>query len=280
MTIRLDGKTAIVTGACAGIGRAITLDLASRGVHVLGCDRNPEPAPHLAEEARAAGGAFTFIEGDVSRWADSGRVAEAALAQFGRIDILVNNAGISRPHRRMEQIEEADWRAVSGVTLEGTIAMTRHVLPAMIAQKDGVIIHIASAAATAGFASMGAYCIAKAGVVHHAKVVAVENIEHGIRCNALIVGATETEAMTLSLLSQADRLKEASEGNATAPARGHYGSLSTMKPAQVAQAVALLCSEEAREINGAAIAVDRGVSAGIFTSRYNQLSAAGLIPPI
>jgi 3-oxoacyl-[acyl-carrier protein] reductase len=277
-SIRLDGKVAIVTGATQGIGRAISLDLASRGVHVIGTARNPEPAAELSAAACAAGGQFTFIQGDVGTWSGCKEVAEAAIAVTGRADILINNAGISRPHCRMDAIEEDMWRAVSSSTLEGTIAMTRYVLPTMIAQQDGVILHIASVSAISGLNNMGSYCMAKAAVMHHAKVVAIENLVNNVRCNALLVGATETEAMKLSLASLAEKRRAA--GDANAGTRAHHGSLTTLQPEDLARSVTLLCLPEAREINGAAIAVDRGFSAGLFNSRYNELSAAGQIPAI
>jgi 3-oxoacyl-[acyl-carrier protein] reductase len=155
-SFRLDGKVILITGATQGIGRACTLELASRGARVIGSARNPEPVAELMVAAKRSGGEFTFIQGDASNWADCKRVAEAARAVYGKIDVLINNAGISRPHAKMEEIEESDWRAVVGSTLEGTVAMTRYVLPGMIAQKDGLILNISSSAAVAGLANLGA----------------------------------------------------------------------------------------------------------------------------
>lgn len=276
-SVSLAGKVAIVTGATQGIGRAISLELASYGAHVVGTARNPEPAAGMAEAAQAAGGKFTFIKGDVGSWAGCEAIVDAALAAGGgRVDILINNAGISRPHCRMDEINEELWRSVSSITLEGTIAMTRFVLPTMIAQKDGVILHVASVAAISGLNNMGSYCMSKAAVAHHARVVAIENLPHNVRCNALLVGGTETEAQKRSLASLAQKRREA--GDDSAGSRAAHGKLATMQPEGLAQTVALLCLPGAREITGSTVALDRGFSAGLFNSRYNELSAAGQIP--
>lgn len=278
-SFRLDGKVALITGSTQGIGRAIALDLASRGVKIVGTARSRDPVPELSEKIAALGSSFTFVEADAGKWSDCKRAAEEALAAHGRIDILVNNAGISRPHALMEAIEEHEWRAVTAPTMEGTVAMTRYVLPTMLAQGTGSIVHIASTGAETVITHMGAYCMAKAAVAHHARVVALETMGTGVRCNALLVGGTETEAMKKSLLSLARKARGddnwvPEEGKSTV-----HSAARMLQPSELAPVVALLCLDESQEISGATIPVDRGLLAGMFNSKYNAMSAAGVIPP-
>lgn len=275
-SIRLDGKVAIVTGATKGIGRAISLALTGAGVSVVGTARNAGPAAEVAEECKRAGGAFTFVQADVSRWDDCQRTVAETLKRHARVDILINNAGTSMPMVRMDKINESDWRSVIGPTMDGTVFMTRGVLPKMIEQKDGVIINIASGAGVAGLATYGAYCMAKAAVLHHARVVAVENIGNGVRANGLVVGGVATDLLNDSILQGGRDVR----GQDWVPDEKHMASLkaSTIQPEALANAVMLLCTEEAREINGATIAVDRGFSAGSFTSNFLSMASAGLLP--
>jgi len=280
-SIRLDGKIILITGATKGIGRALTLELAARGAMIVGTARSPGTAAQIAEEAKRAGGGFTFVQADVSSWKDCMRTVAVALEKHGRIDVLINNAGTSLPQVRMDKIEESDWRTVIGPTMEGTVFMTRGVLPKMIEQKDGVIINIASGAGVSGLATMGAYCMAKAAVIQHAKVVAIENMGTGVRANAIIVGPVETELSYQSLLAHGRE----THGQSWAPNIGSDGErngaslgAATIRPEALAAAVMLLCTEEAKEINGGAISVDRGFSAGMYNSTVVTLGAAGLLP--
>src|SRR5258708_522292 len=137
MSVELTGKVAIVTGATPGIGRALSLGFGAHGADVVGSARNPGPAAELTGEIERLGRSFTFVEADVSRWDDCARLADAALERHGRIDILINNAGTSLPQVRVDQLSEEEWRDVAGATLDGTLFMSRAVLPAMLAQEDG-----------------------------------------------------------------------------------------------------------------------------------------------
>jgi len=276
--IRLDGKIAIVTGATKGIGRAITMALAQAGATIVGAARDGGPAHEVAEEVKRAGGSFTFVTADVSSWEDCQRLAKTALADHGRVDILVNNAGTSLPQVRVDKLSEADWRAVIGVTLDGVAFMSRAVLPSMIDNRDGVIINIASTAGVQTAGTMGAYAAAKAGVIQLTKVIAVENVQNGVRANALLVGSTDTELRRKAQRSFADsaRLAEARPP----PTGRHHGSAPgdlLMSPEAVARAVRLLCSDDAREINGAAIAIDRALLAGFGHQILIEAVANGLL---
>jgi NAD(P)-dependent dehydrogenase (short-subunit alcohol dehydrogenase family) len=275
MSIELSGQVAVVTGATRGIGRALSLALARAGATVVGTARDPAPAAALGEEI---GAAFTFVQADVARWEDCQRVAATALEEHGRIDILINNAGTSLPQVRIDEIAEDDWRTVAGATLDGPLFMSRAVLPAMREQRGGAIITVASGAGIQGLATMGAYGMSKAAVIQLARVIAVENMEFGIRANALIVGAVATE---LSLASLVARGRDMFGPDWVPPApNGNAAGMDAMMipPDNLADAVLMLCTPEAREINGAVIAVDRGFSAGAYNSALVGLAAAGMLP--
>jgi 3-oxoacyl-[acyl-carrier protein] reductase len=279
MSVDLTGKVAIVTGATRGIGRALTLAFAANGADVVGSARNPGPAAALADEVRQLGRRFTFVEADVSDLAACDRVAAAAVDAHGRLDILINNAGTSLPQVRIEDLTEDDWRAVAGPTLEGTLFMSRAVLPAMLAQGNGVIINVASAAGVAGMATMGAYGLSKAAAIHLAKVIAVENLGRGVRANALIVGAVATELSWGSLVAHAQAVHGPDFNPAPpSPNGGSAMGALMLQPEGLANAVMLLCSDDAQEINGATIAVDRAFSAGAPASTLVSMAAAGMTP--
>ena len=281
MPVELTGHVAIVTGASRGIGRALSLALAAAGATVVGTARNPEPAASLREEIEALGAMFTFVQADAGRWEDCQRVAATALEHHGRIDILLNNAGTSLPQVRIDALEEDDWRAVAGPTLDGPLFMSRAVLPTMREQRGGVIITIASGAGIQGLATMGAYGMSKAAAIQLARVIAVENLEFGVRANALIVGAVATELAFSSLVA---RGRDMFGPDWVPPAPADNGSSAggldalMIPPDSLADAVLTLCGPAAREINGAVISIDRGFSAGAYNSALIGLAASGLLP--
>ena len=279
MAIDLTGNTAIITGATRGIGRALSLALAAAGANVVGTARDPGPAEALGKEIDALGATFEFVQADAGSWEHCHRVAATALDRFGRVDILLNNAGTSLPQVRIDEMDEESWRAVAGPTLDGPLFMSRAVLPAMRAQRSGTIITIASGAGIQGLATMGAYGMAKAAAIQLARVIAVENLEFGVRANALIVGAVATELSQASLVA---RGRDMFGPDWVPPVPEADGAGSAMEalmipPENLADSVLLLCAPEAREINGAVIAIDRGFSAGAYNSALVGLAAAGAL---
>ena len=170
------------------------------------------------------------------------------------------------------------WRAVAGPTLDGPLFMSRAVLPTMRTQRSGTIINVASGAGIQGLATMGAYGMAKAAAIQLARVIAVENLELGVRANALIVGAVATELSLASLVARGrdmfgpDWVPPTPDADA-----GSAMDALMIPPENLADAVLLLCAPEAREINGAVIAIDRGFSAGAYNSALVGLAAAGAL---
>src|SRR5205823_14580980 len=148
MLIRFDGRAAIVTGAAHGIGRAIALALAERGAHVIGCDVLADELDGTARLAAAQGGSFEACTLDVSDRAAVHAMASRAIATRGRLDILVNDAGgvLGQVGRPLEEVSEAEWRAILAVNLDGAFHCSQAVVPAMKAARWGRIVNISSGA--------------------------------------------------------------------------------------------------------------------------------------
>ena len=253
--MNLSGKSAIVTGAASGIGREIALTLAANGAQVTVADINPEGVASVAGQITESGGMAVVAQVDVT---DSERVnsmVEAATSAFGSLNILVNVAGFGFNSRIVDMREE-DWDLVLGVNLKGQFLCCRAAARRMIEQgQGGRIVNIASTAANNARYEGGAYCAAKAGVVQLTKVLALELGEYGITVNAVGPGFTETPATVES----SDEYR--SNFLAQVPA-GRSGRTS-----DIANAVLFLASPLSEYVNGQAIYVDGGYSAGKLTVR-------------
>ena len=181
----LAGKTAVVTGASRGIGRAIATALAGAGARVAGCARNPEPGS----------GVFRC---DVGVPADVARFAEEVLGRLGAPDVLVNNAGIVA-RGRLDEMPVDAWDAVLDANLKGTFLVTRAFLPAMRARRGGRIVNIASISGRQGTALLSAYCAAKHGVVGLTRALAAELRDDAIAVNAVCPGSVDTAMLQAGL---------------------------------------------------------------------------------
>ena len=253
--MNLSGKSAIVTGSASGIGREIALTLAADGASVTVADLNLEGAESVARQIAESGGMARVAQVDVT---DSGQVdaaVEGAAAAYGSVDILVNVAGFGFNSPIIDMREE-DWDLVLDVNLKGQFLCCRAVARRMIEQGNGGrIVNIASTAANNARYAGGAYCAAKAGVVQLTRVLALELGEFGITVNAVGPGFAETPATVES----SDEYR--ANFLAQVPA-GRSGRTS-----DIANAVLFLASPSAEYINGQAIYVDGGYSAGKLTVR-------------
>jgi len=191
---RLDGKAAIVTGAGSGIGRAIALGYAREGARVLAADINLGGAQATA--AQAGNGSVFACAADVTDEASVQAMIARAVAEFGRLDIMVNNAAIQLHGQDgpCHTIPLDVWERTQAVNLRGPFLGCKHALTAMLAAgTSGVIINIASPTAFAQLgAGYAAYASSKGGVVTLTRSIAKDYAVHGIRCNAVVPGATET----------------------------------------------------------------------------------------
>lgn len=194
----LEGKTALITGAARGIGKALALKFASEGANIAFTDLViDENGKATEEEIAALGVKVKGYASNAAKFDDTQNVVAEIMKDFGRIDILVNNAGITKDNI-MLRMTEAEWDAVIAVNLKSAFNFIKAVLPIMMRQKGGSIINMASVVGVHGNAGQANYASSKAGLIALAKSVAQEMGKKGIRANAIAPGFIET-AMTAQL---------------------------------------------------------------------------------
>ena len=194
----LEGKTALITGAARGIGKALALKFASEGANVAFTDLVIDENGKATEEEIAAYGVKAKgYASNAASFEDTAKVVEQVKADFGSIDILVNNAGITNDGLMMRMTEQ-QWDAVINVNLKSAFNFIHAVLPIMLRQRSGSIINMASVVGVHGNAGQSNYAASKAGLIALAKSIAQEVGSRGIRANAIAPGFIET-AMTEAL---------------------------------------------------------------------------------
>jgi NAD(P)-dependent dehydrogenase (short-subunit alcohol dehydrogenase family) len=253
---RFEGARAIVTGGGRGIGRGTSLRLASEGADVLMLGRVPEPMRSVADEVAASGGSAWFVRADVSVAADVDAAVRAALDRWGRIDVLVNNAAIDDRAAFLD-IEEINWDRVLAVDLKGPFLLGQRVARSMVQTgSGGAIVNVASVDAFGYDGPYVSYAAAKAGLLALTRCMAVELAPHGIRANSVSPAWTATEMMEAVMgPALTDRL-------ATRFERLPLGR--SVRPDEVASAVAYLASAEAAGVTGANLVVDGGLTANLY----------------
>jgi meso-butanediol dehydrogenase/(S,S)-butanediol dehydrogenase/diacetyl reductase len=249
---RFRGRTALVTGAASGIGRATALRLAAEGARVFAADRDAPKLEETVAQIRAAGGEAVPHALDVSDAAACRAAVEAAAARLGRLDVLANVAGVMY-WGHLTDVSEADWARTLGVNLSGVFFLCQAAVPHLLASK-GVIVNVASAAAIKGQAYTAPYCVSKAGVVSLTKCLAVEYAKRGLRAVALCPGGVNTP------LNANLRLPDGTD--MALFQRLLPLSFPIAEPEEIAAAVAYLASDEARFVNGAVFSIDGGQTAG------------------
>lgn len=245
----LKGKTAIVTGASRGIGRAIAVELAAKGCNVVvDFAGNVNAADETVKMCKEAGADAISVCADVSDENAVNELIAQAQEKFGNIDILVNNAGITRDNLMLRMSAE-DFDEVISKNLRGAFLMTKYVGKIMLKQRSGRIINISSIVGIHGNAGQANYSASKAGIIGLTKTTALEYASRGITANVIAPGFIDTD-MTSAL---PEKVKEAMLSRIPA---GKFGQAE-----DIAKAVAFLASDDARYITGQVLGIDGGMGA-------------------
>ena len=244
----MEGKVAVVTGASRGIGKAISVKLASKGATVvINYNGSRERAEEVKNEVESAGGKAMIIQCNVADFDACKEFIETVIKEQGRIDILVNNAGITKDGLIMKMKEE-DFDSVLNVNLKGTFNTIRHSARQMLKQRSGKIVNISSVSGILGNVGQANYAASKAGVIGLTKTMARELGSRGITVNAIAPGFVDTE-MT-EVLSE-----EIRENACKQIILGRFG-----KPEDIANTAVFLASDKADYITGQVISVDGGMN--------------------
>ncbi len=250
----LDGKSALVTGAGSGIGRATALAFAREGAWVAAADMTLEAAQRTVSAIEAKGGQAVAIACDVTDEEQVQAMVAAAVAAFGGLDCAFNNAGIA-PHQvnatgvLAADLAEASWQRLLDVNLTGVWRCLRHEVAQMRKQGGGAIVNTASVAGLVGLPGAAGYVVGKHGVVGLTKAAAIDHAAENIRINAVCPGYIETPMTEESKRRRGDAI-------VARTALGRFGV-----PEEIAEAVVWLCSERASFVTGSNWTVDGGYSA-------------------
>ena len=245
--MRLKDKTAIITGGGTGIGLATARAFCQEGAKVILFGRRKEKLEKAVEKL---GGSAIIVQGDMTNNNDLDKLINETLHNFKKIDILVNNAGLFNGSP-LHEISDSQWDEIMDINIRSVFQLTRRVLPVMLSQKYGSIIHISSILGIIAVPQVAAYNVSKGALNQFSRSIAVEYGSSGIRSNSICPGLIATD-MTADLMKDADLMKEWSKEYPI----GRFG-----KPEDVANACLYLASDESSFVTGITLPVDGGFTA-------------------
>ena len=267
---RLFGKVAMVTGAASGIGRSIAERFVAEGAHVLLTDIQDECGRAIAAKL---GANAAYLHCDVRNESDIAAAVDFAVAQHGRLDVLVSNAAAPGNPGPIEQLDAERWDRSMEILLRSVVLGAKHAARVMLPQGAGSIISIASSAGLLAGATPHDYSVGKAAVIHFSKGLGLELGERGVRANAICPGYTLTPMMLGGLAGNAGLApEEQAQVNAAFGAVHPVPRVGMVE--DIASMAVFLASDEAGFVNGQAIAVDGGMSAGAHRSGHASRMAA------
>ena len=250
-TGRLAGKTAVITGGAAGMGRTTSLAFASEGARVAILDIQKDAGEETVQMIREAGGTAEFFETDVSDDAQVNAAFDKVNEIFGAYNVLFNHAGTITV-KPLHETSEADYDRLMDINVRSAFLVCRRAVKEMSDNGGGSIVITASIASELGYALESLYCMTKGAVLQLARAISAEYRDQGIRCNAVCPGFVKT-AHGLREISELDQAGQAWEEGALAEAQGRI-----CEPEEVSSAVVFLASDEASFITGNALYVDNG----------------------
>jgi len=251
--MKLSGKVAIVTGAAAGMGKAIAELFAQEGAKVVASDLNAEGVQAVVQGITDKGGTAIAVAANVAKEEDVQNLVDTAVKTYGTVDILINNAGIMDNFVPAAEITDELWDRVFAVNTTGVMRATRKVLPIFIEKKSGAIVNIASIGGLYGSRAGATYTASKHAVIGFTKNVGFQYGEFGIRCNAIAPGGVNTNIGTTMNNPSQFGMGKAMSGAANNPRSG--------EPEEIAKVALFLASDDASFVNGAVVTADAGWTA-------------------
>lgn len=251
--MRLLGKTAIITGAASGIGKAIAVRFAGEGARVIVSDINMEGAKLTAEGITESGGTAAAVAANVAKEEDVRNLVDTAVKTYGTTDILVNNAGVMDDFSAAGDVTDALWERLFSINTGGPMRAIRKVLPIFLAKGQGVIINIASVGGLQGCRGGTAYTVSKHALIGLTRAVGFQYAAKGIRCNAIAPGAVETNIGASIGKPNDFGMSRALAGLNLNPRTG--------KPEEIASVALFLASDESSFVNGTVLVADAGWTA-------------------
>jgi meso-butanediol dehydrogenase/(S,S)-butanediol dehydrogenase/diacetyl reductase len=251
--MNLREKTAIITGAAAGIGAASASLFASEGAKIVAVDLDRERLDQLAGQIETSGGNCLAVTADVSRRGDVQNVLRSAIQKFGRVDILFNNAGIV-PVGKVDAISEEQWDRAMAINVKSIYLFCHAIIPQFRAQGGGVILNTASATALRAVVDRACYTATKAAVIGLTKSMALDCVRDNIRVNCLCPGTVDTPSLAQRLAAFPDPVEARKNFIARQP-MGRFGTAE-----EIAQAALYLVSPASEFVTGVAFAIDGGLS--------------------
>lgn len=257
MMKKLENKVAIVTGAGAGLGKAIAMLYAEHGAKVVATDISEQRLAELEQEIAAAGGVVKTVKADMAIPEDVEAMVKAAVDSFGTVDILVNNAGVMDDFSPVADVSDAMWDRVMKINVDGPFRAMRSVLKIMLEKGSGSIVNIASIGGLNGARAGAAYTASKHALIGLTKNTGYMYAKLGIRCNVIAPGAMNTSIAETIDFANLPALALVNERIMPGMALNPRAS----EPMEVARVALFLASEDASFVNGATVVADGGWTA-------------------